>query len=238
MVQTNIHGQKVDDNVLNCAERELPKKVTLQGQFCKLEPLNVEKHSAELYEAFSETNVDRLLTYLPIEPFNTLDDYKKTMLGFINLDHCVAFAIISGITGRACGTICIKRIDARGASAEIGFVIFSSQLQRTVIATEVQYLLLRYLFDDLDYRRGEWTCDAFNEPSRNAALRLGFKYEGTLRKSFIYKGRNRDQQWFSIVEDEWPVVKQAFEQWLSPENFQDGVQKRKLSDIRETIAAA
>ncbi|SCU82347.1 LAFA_0C10660g1_1 [Lachancea sp. 'fantastica'] len=237
MVQTNIYGQVVDDNVLNCAERQSPQRITLQGRHCRLEPLSVEKHSVELFEAFSETNVDRLLTYLPIEPFQTLDDYKEFMLCFLNMDHCVPFAIINGKTGQPCGTICLKRIDTKYASAEIGFVIFSPQLQRTVISTEVQYLLLKYLFDDLDYRRSEWTCDAFNEPSRNCALRLGFTYEGALRKSAIYKGRNRDQQWFSIVEDEWPVAKQALEQWLSPDNFQDGIQKRKLSDIRESIKA-
>ncbi|SCU91256.1 LANO_0D11188g1_1 [Lachancea nothofagi CBS 11611] len=235
MVQTNKYGQVVGDNVLNCAERKIPQPIVLEGQYCRLEPLNVERHSKDIFEAFSKADVDHLLTYLAVAPFQTLNDYEKVIRNFLNTEHSVHYAIVNGKTGRACGSICLQRIDVQNGAVEIGFVMFSPELQRTVIATEVQYLLLKYVFDGLDYRRCEWKCDALNEPSRNCALRLGFKYEGLFRRSAIYKGRNRDTQWFSIVEDEWPAVRQVFELWLSPENFQDGMQKRKLSNIRERV---
>ncbi|SCU84464.1 LAME_0C09560g1_1 [Lachancea meyersii CBS 8951] len=232
MVQTNAHGQTVGDDVANCEVREFPKQVTLNGQYCRLEPLDVKKHSVELYKAFQTTDVDRLLTYLIVKPFSTLQEYENLILEFLNMENSVHYAIINVENLRPCGTICLQRIDVQNGIAEIGFVIFSPELQRTIAATEVQYLLLKHVFDQLAYRRCEWKCDILNAPSRNCALRLGFKYEGLFRRSAIYKGRNRDTEWFSIVEDEWPGVRQAFEKWLSPENFQDGQQKQRLRDFQ------
>jgi RimJ/RimL family protein N-acetyltransferase len=124
------------------------------------------------------------------------------------------------------------RIDPANGVIEVGTIKYAPALQRTAAATEAMFLLMRYVFDDLGYRRYEWKCDSLNEPSRAAALRLGFTFEGIFRQAVVYKGRNRDTAWFSIIDKEWPALKQAYEAWLAPENFDpDGRQRRRLSDL-------
>jgi RimJ/RimL family protein N-acetyltransferase len=124
------------------------------------------------------------------------------------------------------------RIDPANGVIEVGNIKYSSALQRTPLATEAMFLLMRYVFDNLGYRRYEWKCDALNAPSRSAALRLGFTYEGIFRQAVIYKGRNRDTAWFSITDQEWPAIKGAYEAWLAPSNFDaGGKQKTRLADL-------
>ena len=142
----------------------------------------------------------------------------------------VMFAIVPVETGRAAGFCSLMRIDERMGSVEVGGINLGRQLQRSRAATEAMYLLLRHAFDDLGYRRYEWKCDSLNEPSRRAAVRLGFIWEGRFRKALVYKGRNRDTDWFSVTDTEWPAVRAAHEQWLDPTNFDEhGRQRTSLS---------
>ena len=124
------------------------------------------------------------------------------------------------------------RIDAPNRVIEIGGIMYTPPMQRTPGATEAQYLLASYVFDELGYRRYEWKCNAFNAPSRSAAVRFGFTFEGIFRQHMIIKGRNRDTAWFAMLDSEWPARKAACERWLSPDNFdREGRQKRRLSEF-------
>ena len=141
--------------------------------------------------------------------------------------------IMDAQSGRALGIACYLRMDLNMGSIEVGGLLYSPALQKTPIATEAMYLMMARAFDALGYRRYEWKCDAFNAPSRAAALRLGFQYEGVFRQHMVYRGRTRDSAWFSILDREWPRLRQAFEGWLSPENFDgEGRQKKALADFR------
>jgi Acetyltransferases, including N-acetylases of ribosomal proteins len=143
------------------------------------------------------------------------------------------FAVIDLYTQQAIGTLALMRIDATNGVAEIGYVTFSSQLQRTTAATEAQFLLLQYLFDTLNYRRCEWKCDHLNHRSRRAAERLGFQLEGIFRQAMVYKQRNRDTAWFAIIDHDWPAIRTAIAHWLSADNFtSDGQQKQSLSRFK------
>ena len=125
------------------------------------------------------------------------------------------------------------RIDPANGVIEVGHITYSPLLQRHPGATEVMYLMMRRVFDELGYRRYEWKCDSFNAPSRAAAERLGFRFEGIFRQAVVYKGRNRDTCWFSIIDGEWPVLKRGFERWLDPANFDAaGQQRRRLQELR------
>src|SRR6185312_12930639 len=145
----------------------------------------------------------------------------------------VFFTIIDAASGRATGVACYLRIDPPAGSIEVGHIYYSPLLQRRPAATEAMYLMMRRAFDELGYRRYEWKCDAFNAPSRAAALRLGFTFEGIFRQHMVYRGRARDSAWFSILDSEWPALKAAFEAWLRPANFDaEGQQKKGLADFR------
>ena len=140
------------------------------------------------------------------------------------------YAVIDHATGLALGTLSLMRHDPAHGVIEVGNVVFSRALQRTPISTEAQYLAMRYVFDDLGYRRYEWKCDSLNAPSQRAAARLGFSYEGIFRQAVVYKGRNRDTAWFGLVDRDWPGVRDAFERWLDPANFDaEGNQRQALA---------
>ncbi|MHA7279778.1 GNAT family N-acetyltransferase [Arthrobacter sp. MDT2-2] len=139
------------------------------------------------------------------------------------------YAVIDSATGRALGTLSLMRHDPANGVIEVGPVVFSHALQRTPISREAQFLLMRHVFDDLGYRRYEWKCDSLNEPSLKAAERLGFTYEGTFRHAVVHKGRNRDTTWFALTDHDWPPVRDAFQKWLDPANFDaDGRQRVPL----------
>ena len=145
------------------------------------------------------------------------------------------FALVDPATGKAVGHATYMRIEPAQRVIEVGNILYTRALQRTPAATEAMYLMARHAFEDLGYRRYEWKCNAFNAPSRAAAKRLGFTYEGLFRQHMIVKGRNRDTAWFSLLDSEWPHAKAAFEAWLSPDNFDaEGRQKARLEDLRAT----
>jgi RimJ/RimL family protein N-acetyltransferase len=228
----NSLGQPIGDPVSSFGGAALPPRTSIEGRYCRVEPLDPDRHAAPLFEAICDDEDGRSWTYMAYGPFASLDEYRAWMTATCLGDDPLFFAIVDLTTGQPAGVASLMRIDRRCGIIEVGHIHYSPRLQRTRAATEAMYLLMRRVFDELGYRRYEWKCDALNEPSRRAAERLGFTYEGTFRKATIYKGRNRDTAWFSIVDDEWPSLKEAYEAWLDPSSFDaEGKQRRSLRDL-------
>ena len=218
-------GQPVGLPVENIAPAPRPAPVTLKGRYGRLEKLRPD-HAADLWKVFA--GHDQVWTYIAADgPFANFEEFLRCVAGRAAADDPYAYAIIDP-ADRAVGYLTLLRIVPEHRVIEVGHVLYSPALQRTPLGTEAQYLLGRYVFETLGYRRYEWKCDALNAPSRRAALRYGFIYEGTFRQYMIAKGRNRDNAWFSLLDDEWPSRKRNFERWLAPENF-DGEGRQKLS---------
>jgi RimJ/RimL family protein N-acetyltransferase len=209
-----------------------PGRVVLEGRYVDLTPLDARLHGDALWEATRGEQNDALWQYLAEGPFRDREDFDKTLEGMAASEDPLFFAIIDRASERAAGRASYLRIDPKHGSIEVGSILYSPPLQRTRGATEAMYLMARHAFEDLGYRRYEWKCNALNEPSRRAALRLGFTFEGIFRQHQIVKGRNRDTAWFSMLDGEWPRRKEAFERWLDPENFSAaGEQKRRLGEL-------
>ena len=232
----NEYEQEVAEPLPGWEPRELPSKIVIKGRFCTLVPLDLEKHSQDLFEAFKLVGDGRTWTYLRLGPFSTSDEFKK---GWEDLEKDatdIFFSIIDNDTNKPVGIFNLRRCDPYNGTIEEGYVTFSPLLQRTKMAMEANYLLASYVFDDLKYRRYEWQCVNFNKPSAKAAMRLGFKYEGTLRQNMVFRGRTRDTIWLSMIESEWDSCKKAFELWLQDTNFDsDGNQIQRLQDIRDSL---
>lgn len=232
----NEYQQRVGLPLADWQPCALPQRQSLEGCYCRLEPLDAGRHGGALWEAWQQAPDNRGWTYLSIGPFTTRDAFIDYLQQAARTDDPFHFAVVDNTTDQALGTLSLMRIDPKSGTVEEGFVVFSPLLQRSVQATEAHYLLMKYAFDTLGYRRYEWKCDSLNEPSRRAALRLGFRYEGLFRNAAIYKQRTRDTAWFSIIASDWPRVKAGFEAWLSPENREQGIQKMSLSALRDTLA--
>ncbi len=228
----NMFGQPVGPAIAEWTPRPRPSLLTLEGDYCRLEPLDPDRHATDLHEANGGAADGRFWTYLPHEPFSSLEAYQAWMGSASESEDPLFFAILDRHDGRAAGVFAYLRIDPAMGSIEIGHVNFAPRLQRTRAATEAIYLMISHAFDTLGYRRFEWKCDSLNEPSRAAALRLGFTFEGIFRQATIYKGRSRDTAWFSILDGEWPVLKEAYRAWLAPGNFDEaGRQRTRLSEM-------
>jgi RimJ/RimL family protein N-acetyltransferase len=213
--------------------RPAPPRLVMQGRTCRVEPLDPDHHAADLFAANREDLDGRMWTYLFVDPFEILADYRRWVEKACQGDDPLFHAIVDQTDGRALGVATFMRIDRGNGVIEVGGIAYSPRLQRSVAATEAMYLMMRRAFDELGYRRYEWKCDSLNAPSRAAALRLGFTFEGIFRQAVVYKGRNRDTAWFSILDGEWPRIKAAFERWLDPANFdEDGSQIRSLAELR------
>ena len=200
----------------------------------ELHPLLAAQHTHALWQAV--LGHDEVWDWLGDGPYACEEDLGAAVLAKENGSAARFFAILprdaSGAAGSAAGYASLMRIDAPNGVIEVGNVMFSPQLQRTPAATEAMYLMARNVFEELGYRRYEWKCNALNLPSRRAALRLGFTFEGIFRQHMVIKGQNRDTAWFSMLDSEWPERKGAFEAWLAPENFDaDGRQKRALGSF-------
>ncbi|SSW69164.1 GNAT family N-acetyltransferase [Achromobacter agilis] len=239
--RVNAFEQPIGPEMPGWTARPRPPATPVSGRYCRLEPLSAERHAADLYQAFSLAPDVSDWTYMSVGPFANEAAYRafaeKVQAGSDPMHH----AIIDLQSGRAIGTLALMRIDPPNGAIEVGFVSFSRQLKRTRIATEAQFLLMRRVFDELGYRRYEWKCDSLNAPSRAAAARLGFAFEGIFRQATVYKGRSRDTAWFSIVDGEWPALRAAYERWLSPDNFDaEGGQRQGLAALiaREKAACA
>jgi len=209
----------------------VPQRIMMEGRFVRVEPLEPAKHTASLWDAVKGPENDGLWTYLFDGPFRDAASFEQAIARKSATADPLFFAIVDRAAGRATGYASFMRIEPAHGVVEVGGILFTPLLQRTAGATEAMCLMARHVFEDLHYRRYEWKCDALNEPSRRAALRLGFKYEGTFRQHMIVKGKNRDTAWYSMLDTEWPARKAAFERWLAPANFdEEGRQIRSLGD--------
>ncbi|KQY97314.1 hypothetical protein ASD45_21760 [Pseudolabrys sp. Root1462] len=220
-------GQPVGLKV-ETAPAKRPGPTTIEGRYGRLEKLQ-DHHAADLWSAVQ--GHDDLWTYMGDGPFDDANIFAEFIAKRAGLADPYAFAIIDG-TGRAVGYFTLMEIRPEARVIEVGNVLYSPALKQTRLGTEAQYLLARYAFDTLGYRRYEWKCNALNAPSRRAALRYGFTFEGVFRNAIIVKGRNRDTAWYSMIDSEWPARKAAFERWLAPDNFDaQGRQKMSLSEL-------
>jgi RimJ/RimL family protein N-acetyltransferase len=231
----NELGQPVGLPVPGWSPRPAPPRSAMTGRFCTVLPLDPERHSAQLFAAYSDDREGRLWTYLPRGPYASLDAYRRWAEDAAGRDDPLTHAIVDNATGEAVGTAAYMRIEPVVGVIEVGSITYSPRLQRRPAATEAMYLMMRRIFDELGYRRYEWKCDSLNAPSRAAAQRLGFRYEGLFRQATMTRGRNRDTAWFSVIDREWPALREAFERWLDPANFDaDGQQLRNLASFRST----
>jgi len=229
----NKFGQPIGPAVDGWSPRLRPQRTDMVGRYCRLEPINVARHETDLFAAYMEAPDDRDWTYLFHERPARADDFHSYLTNLAKSEDPLHFAIVAADTGKAAGTAALMRIDPVHGVIEVGSIAFAPRLKQTRAATESMYLMMRRAFDELGYRRYEWKCDSLNAPSRVAAERYGFTFEGIFRQAIVYKGRSRDTAWYSITADEWPGVRFAFEAWLSPANFDDnGQQKRRLADLR------
>lgn len=234
----NNLGQPIGFALPDWSPPPFPPRMTLTGRFCRIEPLDAARHAAQLFEAFAADSDGRGWTYLPYGPFIDLEGFTAWLSANANSHDPQFYAIVDVATGIAAGMASYLRITPSAGSIEVGHIHFSPALQRTPLATEAMYLMMRQAFD-LGYRRYEWKCDALNAASRAAAQRLGFSYEGIFRQATVYRGRNRDTAWYAIIDREWPALRQAFEQWLAPQNFDsDGQQRARLTDLTLPLLAA
>lgn len=228
---TNELGQPVGFRLSGWNPPPLPPRAVLQGRYCRLEPLDAKAHGAKLFEANALDREGRMWTYMSHGPFETLASYLAWAESASHGDDPIFFAIVDGASGEPLGVASYMRIDRKSGVIEVGSIAYSPRLQRSPAATEAMFLMMRHVFD-LGYRRYEWKCNTWNAPSRAAAQRLGFSYEGVFRNHMVVKGRNRDTAWYSIIEEEWPALRVAYERWLAPENFDaGGKQKTRLSDL-------
>ncbi len=234
----NEFQQPIGDPVTGWQPRERPARVTIEGQFCRIEPIDLDRHAADLFEAYGAAADGRDWTYLFAEPFTDFAAFREYLAKAAASSDPFHYAVIDRASGKAVGTFALMRIEPVHGVIEVGSVTFSPRLKQTPVSTEAQYLLMRYAFDDLGYRRYEWKCDSLNAPSRKTALRLGFQFEGIFRQAIVYKGRNRDTAWFAIIDQDWPLVKAAFEKWLSKDNFDaHGKQRASLASLRDPAAS-
>ncbi|AAO91398.1 GNAT family N-acetyltransferase [Coxiella burnetii] len=208
-----------------------PRGAVLAGRYCVLEPLEVNKHAALLFDSLSIDNRGESWTYLPYGPFEDGEAFQEWARKLISDEDVLLYAILNAKTQRPVGVAGYLRINPAHGLIEIGHLHFSTLLRRTPAATEALYLMIRYVFEEIKYRRCEWKCHWLNEPSRRAALRLGFKFEGVFRQHQVVKGRNRDTAWFSIIDGEWPPIKTNIEKWLNPLNFD--LEGKQIISLRE-----
>ena len=209
-----------------------PQRVELSGRVINIVPLDPATHADELFAGAGGDHNEGLWRYLFEGPFAVREAFDTHLRQKALSEDPLFYAIIDKNSGNAVGYAAYMRIEPTHRVIEVGSILFTPRLQRTIGATEAMYLMARHVFEDLGYRRYEWKCNALNRPSRQAALRLGFTYEGIFRQHMIVNGRNRDTAWFSMLDSEWPQRKAAFERWLDPSNFDaSGRQKESLSAL-------
>jgi len=204
---------------VNFKKAKTPLKKKLRGEYVFLEPLNINKHSKNLYLNFSKDKKNIIWKYLPYGPFKNSLHFKKWLKSECLKKDPFFYSIYSKRHKQYCGMVSYLRITPKHGSIEVGHINYSPILQNTVEGTETMYLMMNNAFENLGNRRYEWKCNNLNKDSKKAAKRLGFKYEGIFRQMFIFKGRNRDSAWFSIIDKEWKKIKIRFKKYLKPSNF-------------------
>ncbi|GAB4013368.1 GNAT family N-acetyltransferase [Nocardioides ultimimeridianus] len=232
MSELNAYGQQVGAVVDGWESRPWPEATVLEGRYVRVVPLT-SAHYSDLFAATCGDDDGDLWTYRPVPRPTKLPDLWMHLAGHLDRDDMETFAIVPAEgerAGRATGIASYLRIEPDHGQVEVGGVLLGKALQRTRAATEAIHLLVRHALDDLGYRRFEWKCDSLNEPSRRAAGRYGFTYEGRFRNHLVVQGRNRDTDWFSITDAEWPAIRARHEAWLDPANFDEqGRQRSALS---------
>ena len=206
---------------------KLPSKKKLIGKYCFLEPINIRKHSKDLYKNYSLDKKNVIWTYLPYGPFKSHGSFKKWLKSFCLNKDPFFYAIYSKKHNQYCGMASYLRITPEHGSIEVGHINYSPILQNTTEGTETMYLMMKNAFEVLGNRRYEWKCNNLNSASKHAAERLGFKFEGIFRQMFIFKGRNRDTAWYSIIDKEWPNYKKKYLFYLKKSNFTKANRQRK-----------
>lgn len=228
----NAFGQPIGAALPGWTARARPPRTPIEGRWCRLEPL-VPAHGADLFAAFQEAEDGRDWTYMASERIEDRGTWDAVVAAESASADPLHHAILDRESGAAIGKAAFMRIDPANGVIEIGHIAFSPRLKHTRAASEAVYLLARRAFDELGYRRLEWKCDALNAPSRRAAERFGFVFEGVFRQALVTKQRNRDTAWYSMLDIEWSDVRSAFERWLAPENFDEaGRQRHRLDTPR------
>ena len=227
----NEYGQMIGEAMEDYTPGALPSIDFLEGRYARIEALSVDKHAEDLLAVYGPDTPREMWTYLFQEPVADMEELVSLLNQMLARQDRFFYAILDRETGKALGTFSLMLIDQANRTIEVGAVTFSPALKQTRMGTEAHYLLARYVFEELNYRRYEWKCDALNLPSRKAAERLGFVYEGAFRQAVIYKGRTRDTDWLSMIDKDWPKVKSRFEAWLKSENFDE--EGRQLKSLRE-----
>lgn len=229
-IRANDLGQPIGDPV-EWSGAKHPDRAAMNGRFCRVEPIDIETHSADLFAAFTADEEDRIWTYLPYGPFKTVIDMREWMAENCLGDDPQFYVIIDKVSNKAVGVASYLRIMPEMGVIEVGHINYSPALQKTPAATEAMFLLMKRAFS-LGNRRYEWKCDALNEGSMRAAERLGFRFEGVFQHAAVYKGRNRDTAWFSVINTEWPRLEKSYVKWLSEENIgEDGQQVETLGAL-------
>lgn len=217
----------------NWTPRPRPAREVLEGRYVRLEPLDAQKHGDGLFEASSIADAGSRFRWLFDVPPENRQAFQPWLENAAASEDPLFFTVIDKESGRIGGRQTLMRIDPKHGVAEIGNVYWGPLISRKPAATEAQFLFTQYVFDELGYRRYEWKCHNENLPSKRAAERFGFKFEGIFRNHMVAKGANRDTAWYSIIDSEWPALKRAYENWLDPANFDaEGNQRRRLEDFR------
>jgi RimJ/RimL family protein N-acetyltransferase len=235
MPRHNAWGQPIGPALPSFRVPSAPARVVSAGRYCRLEPLDPERHGPALFEALAEDDEPTRWTYLPYGPFETFASYETWLRQCCTQDDPLFFTIVDQESDRPLGVAAYLRITPQSAAIEVGHLNYAARLQRTPAATEAMYLMMKTAFE-LGYRRYEWKCDTYNQPSRAAAQRLGFSFEGVFRQATVYKDRSRDTAWYACIDAEWPTLERALTTWLDPANFDaSGQQRRRLSDLTAPI---
>ncbi|MDO8953332.1 MAG: GNAT family protein [Gammaproteobacteria bacterium] len=232
MFTKNEFNQEVGFTLDNWQPAERPQKINLRGEYCVLEPLDVDKHALALFDALQIDNSGESWTYLPYGPLKTYTEFCQWVNLTAENANTLLYAILEAKSNQPIGICGYLNINSEHGSIEVGHLHYSKLLQKSPAATEAMYLMMHQALEVLKYRRYEWKCDSLNQPSINAAKRLGFTFEGIFRQHCTFKNRNRDTAWFSIIDGEWPTIKQKVVKWLDPCNFDvNGNQIKSLRDI-------
>lgn len=232
----NALGQPVGLPLLGWQPPPLPPRAPMLGRFCRVEPLDPQRHAADLYAANSLDREQRMWTYMTYGPFANFDEYLAWLESVRDSQDPLFFTVVDLTINRPVGVVSYLRIQPASGSIEVGHLAYSPKMKQSSAATESMYLMMKKAFA-LGYRRYEWKCDALNAPSRAAALRLGFRFEGIFRQATVYKQRSRDTAWYSIIDGEWPELEAAFAGWLALDNFDDkGRQRARLAEFRSAGA--
>lgn len=214
--------------LIHWSPRKLPRRIVLDGRYARLEPVDPKRHGDALFAASMASGAAERHKWLFEVPLDR-EGFQAWLEERHRVDDPMMFVVIDKATGRAEGRQCLMRIDTVHGVIEIGSILWGPAIARSRVATEALFLFAKYAFDDLGYRRFEWKCNALNEPSRRAALRFGFTYEGIFRNHMVIKGASRDTAWFAMTDGDWPRIKAAYGRWLEPDNFDgDGQQLAKL----------